>query len=109
MALDPDAEVARREELQAIFEALLGTPNVYFQPPSSKQIEYPCIVYKRDNADTAFADNVPYRYEQRYMVTFIAQSPSERTPLKIAALPRCTNLRHYTVKNLNHDVFTLYF
>ncbi len=109
MALDPDAEVARREALQDIFETLLGTPNVYFQPPANVQMQYPCIVYKRDNADTSFADNSPYRYLQRYMVTFIAQSPSEKTPLKIAALPTAVNVRHYTVKNLNHDVFTLYF
>jgi hypothetical protein len=109
MALDPEAQLARRLELQAIFETLLGTQNVYFQPPANVRMEYPCIVYKRDNANTEFAGDKPYRYEQRYLVTFIAQDPDLLVPLKIAALPTCINLRHFTVKNLNHDVFTLYY
>lgn len=109
MALDPETEVVNRLLLQARLEAVLGSPNVYFQPPADRKMEYPCIVYKRDNADTSFANNNPYRYEQRYQVTFIAKDPSESTRLKIAALPTCVNVRHYTVKNLNHDVFTLYF
>lgn len=109
MALDPESQQARRLELQTLLEAILGTQYVYFQPPANTQMQYPCIVYKRDNASTEFADDKPYRYEQRYQVTFIAQDPSLITPLKIAALPTCVNVRHFTVKNLNHDVFTLYY
>lgn len=109
MALHPEAAVARRVALQAVLESVLGSQYVYFQPPPNVQMVYPCIVYKRDNADTSFAGDRPYRYEQRYQVTFISRDPDELTPLKIAALPQCVNVRHYTVKNLNHDVFTLYF
>ena len=36
------------------------TDNVYFQPPTNIKLEYPCIVYKRDFADTEFADDNPY-------------------------------------------------
>ncbi len=109
MALDPEAQLDKRLDLQQVLETILGSQNVYFQPPSNVQMQYPCIVYKRDSANTSFADNNPYRYEQRYQVTFIAKEPSLPTPMKIAALPTCIFVRHFTVKNLNHDVFTLYF
>ena len=65
--------MASRLDLQTILESLLGSQNVYFQPPSDLQMTYPCIVYKRDNASTEFAGNKPYRYEKRYQVTFIVR------------------------------------
>lgn len=109
MALDPETAEVRRLQLQSLLEVTLGSERVYFQPPSNVQMQYPCVVYKRDSAETAFAGNKPYRYEQRYLVTFIAQEPNLVTPMKIAAFPTCTFVRHYAVKNLNHDVFVLYY
>lgn len=72
-------------------------------------MDYPCILYKRDNADTEFADNRPYRYSQRYQVTMIGHRPDTDVLAKIAALPLCTYSRYYAAENLNHDVFTLFF
>ena len=95
--------------LQALLETILGTRNVYFQPPPNLQMEYPCIVYHRDSAVTEFAGNVPYKYTQRYQVTFISRNPDDVVFKKVAALPMCTFNRWYAVDNLNHDVFNLYF
>jgi hypothetical protein len=72
-------------------------------------MKYPCIVYKRDNAETLFAGNAPYRFTQRYMVTLICSTPDSDTLQKIASLPMCTFNRFYTANNLNHDVFNLYY
>lgn len=85
------------------------TPNVYFQPPTNVQISYPCIVYKRDFADTKFADNKPYAQKRRYMITIIDQNPDSDIPGKVAALPLSLFNRFYTVDNLNHDVYSVYF
>lgn len=101
--------MALRLELQTLLEDLLGTRNVYFQPPANVQMEYPCILYKRDAADSQFAGNTPYRYTKRYQVTYISQDPDSEIPDKIAALPMCVFDRHYAVRNLNHDVFSLFF
>lgn len=101
--------MAPRLELQTLLEDLLGTRNVYFQPPANVQMEYPCILYKRDAADSQFAGNTPYRYTKRYQVTYISQDPDSEIPDKIAALPMCVFDRHYAVRNLNHDVFSLFF
>lgn len=101
--------MALRLSLQALLESLLGSANVYFQPPPSLQIEYPCIVYQRDSASTLFAGNNPYRYVKRYQVTVIEKNPDSIIPDKVAGLPMCTHVRFFTLKNLHHDVFTLFF
>ena len=99
----------RRLELQALLESLLGTDKVYFQPPASLVMVYPCIVYKRDRLNTIFADNAPYRSEKRYLVTVIDRDPDSLIPAKVAALPKSAMSRHYTADGLHHDAFTLYF
>ena len=101
--------MAPRTDLQTFLETLLGSENVYFQPPANVQMVYPCIVYKKDDIDTEFADNHPYRLTQRYMVTVIDRNPDSAFPSQIAELPLCRFNRSYVANNLNHDVFILYF
>lgn len=101
--------MGQRLELHALLVELLGASHVYFQPPANVLMEYPCIVYKRDNARTQFAGNHPYRYTKRYLVTYIDQDPDSSVPDKLAELPMCIFDRHYAAKNLNHDVFSLFF
>lgn len=101
--------MAQRLQLQSLLEEILGSSNVYFQPPSNIQMQYPCIIYKWDSAETIFADNSPYRYSKRYQVTVIDSDPDSGIPDKIAALPMCKFDRFYPADNLNHDVFNLFF
>jgi hypothetical protein len=84
-------------------------PHVYFQPPANVQMNYPCIVYKRDSADSQFADNKPYAYTKRYMVTVIDRDPDSDIPDKVAQQPMCLFDRNYAADGLHHDVFNLYF
>jgi hypothetical protein len=100
--------MGQRLELQALLETL-GAAKVYFQPPTNVELEYPCIIYKRDSANTIFADNSPYRQTKRYMVTVIDRDPDSAIPDKVASLPMCIFARFYTADNLNHDVFDLFF
>jgi hypothetical protein len=72
-------------------------------------MEYPCIVYFQDNADTQFADNNPYRYTKRYQVTVIDEDPDSPIPDLVAKLPMCTFDRWYAAENLNHNVFNIFF
>ena len=96
-----------RLDLQRLLEAI--TINVYFQPPTNVELKYPCIIYKRDFADTKFADNEPHSHKRRYMVTVIDKDPDSEIPEKVAKLPMSLFNRFYTVDNLNHDVFSIYF
>ena len=98
-----------RLKLQSQLEELLGSRNVYFQPPTNTKIEYPCIIYNRDSADTKYANNNPYRFTKRYQVTVIDRDPDNAIVDAVAALPLCSYDRFFTADNLNHDVFTLFF
>jgi hypothetical protein len=99
----------RRLELHELLVDLLGSRSVYFQPPNNTQIQFPCIVYQRDAAETKFAGNLPYLYQKRYSVTVIDRDPDSPIPDRIAALPMCSFNRFFTADGLNHDVFTLFF
>jgi len=99
--------MAQRLELHTL---LLGmATNVYFQPPPTVMMKYPCIVYKRDYNNTEFADDKPYTHRKRYMVTVIDSDPDSEIPAKVAELPLCLFDRFYTADNLNHDVYKLFF
>jgi hypothetical protein len=101
--------MASRLELQTLLEFTIGSANVYFQPPASKVLSYPCIVYKLSDIDTTYANNVPYNLSVRYQIMVIDKNPDSQLPGKIALLPTCAFDRHYAADNLNHYVFNLYY
>lgn len=98
-----------RLELQTLLENILGSRNVYYQPPASVSMKYPAIVYSRNDIETTFADNNPYSLHNAYTITLIDTNPDSEYVNKIAMLPLCTYDRHYKADNLNHDIFYLYF
>jgi hypothetical protein len=98
-----------RLEFQDVLEALDDSVSVYFQPPSNVRMSYPAIVYNRDYAKVAFADNTPYSRTVRYQVTVIAADPDSLIPDRVADMPMTTYIRHYTTENLNHDIYDVYF
>ena len=99
----------KRIELHNKLVDILGSANVYFQPPASIKLKYPCIIYSLYNMDTEFGDNEPYTIEKRYEVTVITKDPDSNIPIKLAHMPKCIMNRAFTVDNLNHYVFLLYF
>lgn len=101
--------MAQRLELQALLLDLLGSDDVYFQPPPTVTMQYPCIVYNREFVDIAHADNMPYKNKKRYQITVIDRDPDSDIPDKVAQLPRCGYDRNFMADGLNHDVFHLYF
>lgn len=101
--------MASRLSLQTMLENLLGSPNVYYNPPASVLIEYDAIVYSRKNIGNKFANNSVYKQENAYKLTVIYEDPDSELPKKISQLPKCRHETCFKSDNLNHDVFTLYF
>lgn len=101
--------MAPRLELQTKLEAVLGTNKVYFQPPASLTLTYPCIVYKRSGIKSLFGDNMPYSLSNEYTLTVIYKDPDSDLVDKVAQLPKCKLDRTFTNDNLYHAVFTIYF
>lgn len=96
-----------RLDLQELFETIVE--NVYFQPPPSISLSYPCIVYQLDDIDIKYANNSPYKHKNGYMVTLIDQNPDSALLTVISALEGARFDRFYAANNLNHYVFRLYF
>ncbi len=101
--------MGRRLELQQLLKDLLGSDNVYFQPPATVEMKYPAIVYHRDDVQTNHANDKPYHIRKRYQVMVIDPNPDSPIPDLVAALPLCEFDRFYTADNLNHDTFKLFF
>lgn len=96
-----------RLELQNLLESILGSRNVYYQPPESTKIKYPAIIYSRNDIDNNFADDIVYMQNHTYQIIVIDANPDSEIVDKISKLPMCRYNRHYTSDNLNHDVFIL--
>lgn len=101
--------MANRLDLQAMLEELLGSRNVYFQPPSSVKMKYPAIVYSRKNIENVSADDAAYLQKSSYELIVIDPNPECEHVEKVSKLPYCRFDRHYTKDNLNHDAFTIYY
>lgn len=96
-----------RLELQKLLESILGSRNVYYQPPESIKIKYPAIIYSRNDIDNNFADDIVYMQNHTYQIIVIDANPDSEIVNKISKLPMCRYNRHYTSDNLNHDIFIL--
>ena len=96
-----------RQELSRRFKII--APNVYFQPPASKKIDYPCIIYKPEDIHTAHADNRLYAMKPKYTATVIDKDPDSEIPFKLIEFPLCGFDRYYVADNLHHWVFGIYF
>lgn len=106
--------MGQRLQLQSLLEELIGSrsdgkQNVHFQPPDTVKLVYPCIIYRRSDIDTLFADDNPYISNKRYQITVIDPNPDSLIPDKIGALPKCVFDRHFTTSGLNHDVYNIFY
>ena len=101
--------MATRVDLQNVLEELLGSRNVYYQPPESLKMNYPAIVYSRKTIDNSYANNSVYKQNYAYEIIVIDKNPDSEIVNKVSKLPTCRFDRHFKSDNLNHDVFTLYY
>lgn len=104
-----------RSELQSLFESMMseyqeGTKqHVWFQPPSSVYLTYPCIIFNLSGKDTIHADNIKYRTLNKYMVTVIGHDPDFPLLAELEELPYCSFDRQFSIDGLYHTTYTLYF
>lgn len=95
--------------MQNKLEELLGSRNVYYQPPESIKMGYPAIRYSKDDIDSRYADDTSYFKTRRYEIIVIDNKPDNPVIDAILDIPMASFNRHYKADNLNHDVITLYW
>lgn len=99
----------KRTDLHVILESILGSSNVYFQPPESIKMKYPAIVYYLYRIDTDKADDTSFYKWNHYRIQYISRNPENEVALTILDLPYCSYNGRFVTDNLYHDNFDLYF
>ena len=102
--------MGNRLELDALIREILGGTNVYYQPPESTKLKYPCVIYHLDDGRPEYADDKMYKFMKSYTVTVIDPNPDSTIPDRFRErLPYCRPGRWYAADNLNHWPFTIYY
>ena len=102
--------MASRLELQTEFEELMGNSNVYFNPPASFKMSYPCIRYKGSGKDLKRANNKIYGMVDRYEGVVIDYNPDSEMPNTLLNhFQLCSIGSPYVADNLIHFPFTIYY
>lgn len=102
--------MARRLQLHEEFCELLNSRNVYFQPPQSVLMNYPCIRYSYGEPEQRYANDMGYKHTRRYDGVVIDRNPESEIPVAIKLhFPMCRLGKPYFVDNLNHFPFTIYY
>lgn len=99
----------RRLELHEELCELLGSRNVYFQPPESLKMQYPCIRYSISDMPKLNAnDKVYLKTCNTYTITVIDSDPDSDISTHILSHFSMVRFdRAYTSNNLNHHILTL--
>lgn len=98
-----------RLDLQTLLESIPGVTEVYFQPPASISMTYPCIVYVWSDISPDYANNKPYRLSNEYTLTIMDRNPDSVIVSEVASLQSSRFIRSYKADGLNHYVFRLIF
>lgn len=101
--------MADRLELHSVLQELLGSSNVYYQPPESIKMQYDAIRYSKKTIDSKYANDRKYSMIDCYEITVISRLPDNPVIKKLLSLPYCSYDRHYVADNLHHDVLTIYW
>lgn len=106
--------MASRLDLDRDLRSLLGSDNVYYQPPESLKIKYPCFIYRLSGANQIPADNDLYLYVRQYTLTYVTKDPDSELIDEIPKyftkkLKGCRMSTFFTSDNLNHYNYTIYY
>lgn len=99
---------SKRLEFHEVLCSLLGTRNVYYQPPENVKMVYPAIVYELNRFDIYFAEDSIYRSNVSFKVTLITKDPVSRTVSELMRLPYSSMSSFFRSEGLNHFVFNIY-
>lgn len=98
-----------RLELHEKLCDILGSRNVYHDPPSNIHLQYPCIIYKRSPADSRRADNIRYVNWYPYDVQIISKDPEfELFDTFLSYFDYGKESAPFVSDNLHHSNFTIY-
>lgn len=100
----------RRYKLNEALQKVLGSNNVYFEPPENLKLNYDCIIYKRNRAKKFRADNKRYINHEFYELLIISKNPDNHIADELEkSFEYCEHQRSFTTNGLHHSVVYLYY
>lgn len=81
--------------------------NVYYQPPETIKMAYPCIIYKLSRDDLLHADDSVYHRGKQYSIMIVDRNPDSTLPDAFSDTFNAGMERHYTADNLHHYIYTI--
>ena len=97
----------KRIQLGILLKTLLGSENIYFQPPTNTQLRYPCFLYTLNDLPNKKANNNKYIRNLSFIVTYISKTPDLERIQQIHQSEGFEYQRSYTTEGLNHTVFKI--
>lgn len=101
--------MGNRISLQQKLESILGTRNVYYNPPENLAMKYPAIRYRLVGSSNAKANDSNYIKHRKYELTLIDYDADSQYVDLLEELPYCELNSPYTADGLYHFKFTLFF
>lgn len=96
-----------RKELSKILHDICD--NVYFQPPESVRLVYPCIIYSLSSENIKHASDSNYIFYNQYSIQLISKTSEPIQMEKLRSLSLCSMNRVFIADNLYHYNYTIYF
>ena len=89
---------------------VLGMRNVYYDPPASVKMKYPCIRYSKGAPDLKRANNRVYAHTECYEGVVIDTDPDSGIATNVLGHFRmCKIGKSYFAENLYHTPITIYY
>lgn len=102
--------MASRADLHNELVSVFGSRYIYYQPPESVKLHYPCIIYSKDRVDLRHADDRIHALTNVYTITVIGKDPdSDMAERLLRHFIFCRFDRRYVSDGLYHDVLTLHY
>lgn len=102
--------MASRLSLHSELIEVLGSNFVYFQPPETVKLSYPCITYSLSQIDIKHADDGTYRDTNAYDLIVIYKDPDSDIVKRLIHHFRMIRFdRAYVSDNLYHAALRLFY
>lgn len=102
--------MSRRLNLHDELLEVFGNNRVYYQPPESVKLTYPCLIYQKSSTFGRYANDKRYMGRDRYDITIISRDPDNGYAERLMEhFQYCSFSRRYVSDNLYHDALDLFY
>ena len=96
-------------KLDRLMRDTLGSDYVYFQPPESVSMFYPCVVWNLAKLPVVYADDKAYLKNPKYVIRYISPDPDDPMRDTLVDVLGVPIIQVYCKDGLYHFIYELYY